>query len=130
MDLEGFEISQGKILKLLQTLKTRKATGPDGISPLILSKAADILAYPVTLTFTSPMIILIVGAPMLIWPPSSSTPLGFLPSFGRHSVSGLSTLGCCLPISFSVALFFCLLVRCLARMFWQDQMIGRRVRTT
>ncbi|KAL8591660.1 hypothetical protein ACOMHN_056776 [Nucella lapillus] len=49
--LEDFEISEEKVLKLLQTLKTHKATGPDGINPLVLSKAADILAHPVTILF-------------------------------------------------------------------------------
>ncbi|KAL8614437.1 hypothetical protein ACOMHN_007773 [Nucella lapillus] len=49
--LEDFEISEEKVLKLLQTLKIHKATGPDGINPLVLSKAADILAHPVTILF-------------------------------------------------------------------------------
>ncbi|KAL8559525.1 hypothetical protein ACOMHN_037189 [Nucella lapillus] len=49
--LEDFEISEEKVLKLLQTLKIHKATGPDGINPLVLSKAADILAHSVTILF-------------------------------------------------------------------------------
>ncbi|XP_068214381.1 uncharacterized protein [Palaemon carinicauda] len=49
--LQNFEISEEKVRKLLQTLKTNKASGPDGISPLVLSKAAYILAHPVTLLF-------------------------------------------------------------------------------
>ncbi|KAL8601399.1 hypothetical protein ACOMHN_042403 [Nucella lapillus] len=51
MILEDFEISEEKVLNLLQTLKTHKATGPDGINPLVLSKAADTLAHPVTILF-------------------------------------------------------------------------------
>lgn len=41
-----FEISVEKVRNLLLTLNTHKASGPDGLHPLFLSKAADALAYP------------------------------------------------------------------------------------
>jgi hypothetical protein len=44
--LEDFNVDEEEVKKLLKDLKTNKAAGPDEISPLVLSRAADVLAYP------------------------------------------------------------------------------------
>ena len=50
-ELEDFEIKMDEVKKLLSNLNINKATGPDGISPRILSMAAEELAQPITLLF-------------------------------------------------------------------------------
>ena len=62
--------TQEKINELKKEIEQIKRLSYTEISPFSL--------------LTCPVIVPIVGAPMLIWPPSSSTPLGFLPSLGRH----------------------------------------------
>ncbi|KAK7093942.1 hypothetical protein V1264_007621 [Littorina saxatilis] len=49
--LVDFDIKDEEVKKKLQGLKTNKAGGPDGISPLVLSTAADSLAHPVAELF-------------------------------------------------------------------------------
>ena len=49
--LEDFNISVEKVKKQLANLNTGKAAGPDGLHPLLLAKAADSLAIPVTMLF-------------------------------------------------------------------------------
>jgi hypothetical protein len=49
--LTDFDISTEDVRKRLASLKTNKAAGPDGINPLILSKAADILSAPIAHLF-------------------------------------------------------------------------------
>ena len=49
--LEDFEITVSQVKKLLLNLKPGKAPGPDGITPLLLSSAAESLALPVTMLF-------------------------------------------------------------------------------
>lgn len=49
--LEDINIKDEKVLKILKSLQTDKAPGPDGISPLVLSKAAEELAKPIALLY-------------------------------------------------------------------------------
>ena len=62
--------------------------------------------------FTYPIVYLTVGAPRMIEQPLFSILLCFRPFEGLHPTLILSTLLCCLPISFSVCLSFSLLVQC------------------
>ncbi|KAK7108399.1 hypothetical protein V1264_016145 [Littorina saxatilis] len=50
-ELRDFEVTSEKVKKLLEGLQAGKAPGPDGLSPLLLSKAADALAEPVAMLF-------------------------------------------------------------------------------
>ena len=52
-ELNDFDIPIDKVKKLLSDLNVNKAAGPDGIHPLLLSKACNELAYPFTLLFQS-----------------------------------------------------------------------------
>ena len=61
---------------------------------------------------TYPIVYLTVGAPRMIGQPLFSILLCFRPFEGLHPTLILSTLLCCLPISFSVCLSFSLLVQC------------------
>ena len=49
--LLDFEIKVDKVRKQLSSLHTGKAPGPDGITPMVLAKAADSLALPLQLLF-------------------------------------------------------------------------------
>lgn len=49
--LAHFDIPEEKVKKLLSELHPGKAAGPDGLHPMLLSKAADVLAHPFTLLF-------------------------------------------------------------------------------
>jgi hypothetical protein len=46
-----FDFSVEKVRKLLSELNTTKAAGPDDVHPLILAKAAEVLAYPIATLF-------------------------------------------------------------------------------
>ena len=50
-ELSNIDIPVEKVKKLLRSLRTGKAPGPDGLHPLILSKAADVIAKPITTLF-------------------------------------------------------------------------------
>jgi hypothetical protein len=49
--IEDFEITVDCVRKVLEKLNPSKAAGPDGLSPMTLSKVADILALPITILF-------------------------------------------------------------------------------
>ena len=49
--LTDFEITDDDVKLKLKYLKVNKATGPDEISPMVLSQAADVLALPVAELF-------------------------------------------------------------------------------
>jgi hypothetical protein len=49
--LTDFEIKDEDVKLKIKNLKVNKAAGPDQISPLVLSKAADVLALPVAELF-------------------------------------------------------------------------------
>jgi hypothetical protein len=50
-ELVDFEITTEAVRKLLASLKTNKASGPDGISPRLLAELSDILAEPIAIIF-------------------------------------------------------------------------------
>ena len=49
--LSDFSITEDKVKKLLKELHPGKAAGPDGMHPMLLSKAAEVLAIPLTILF-------------------------------------------------------------------------------
>ena len=49
--LNNFDISVEKVKKLLKSLHTGKAPGPDGLNPLFLVSTAENIALPVTMIF-------------------------------------------------------------------------------
>ena len=49
--LKDIDITEGNVRMVLESMRPNKAAGPDGISPLILTKAADILARPLSILF-------------------------------------------------------------------------------
>ena len=50
-ELKDFDISVDKVKKMLKSLHTGKASGPDGINPLFLVNTAENLALPVSIIF-------------------------------------------------------------------------------
>lgn len=51
--LQHINITEGRVYKLLKSVNTKKATGPDNISPHILKRCAKELALPLKLLFSS-----------------------------------------------------------------------------
>ena len=51
--ISNIQLTRNKVLKKLKKLKTNKACGPDGISPYILNKCADVLVDPLLDIFLS-----------------------------------------------------------------------------
>jgi hypothetical protein len=50
-ELTDFVITTEAVKKRLAGLKTDKAAGPDGLSPLLLAKLSDVLALPIATIF-------------------------------------------------------------------------------
>ena len=88
-------------------------TSVDSLGTTMRWRSSRTVAPPFTsLHFTYPIVYLTVGAPRMIGQPLFSILLCFRPFEGLHPTLILSTLLCCLPISFSVCLSFSLLVQC------------------
>ena len=82
------------------------------------------------LHLTYPEVCETIGAPQKTSQPTSSIPPCPRPLSGPHPVSGLSILGCCPPISFSVCLSLSVPALCLVRLSCQALLTLLHVHTT